>query len=162
MKRAVWERDQGQCTFVSETGHRCESRKRLEFDHVVEVARGGEATVEGIRLRCRAHNQYTAERTFGAEFMRHKRIAAAEGRAAAGAKPAASRSATPAPEHVEEVVPWLRTLGFNAAEARRAAERCEGMPGAPLEVRVRAALTCFRVRGSVTEGAHAQSGAIAG
>jgi hypothetical protein len=37
--------------------------------------------VDGIQLRCRAHNQFTAERTFGAEFMRHKRIAAAEGRA---------------------------------------------------------------------------------
>src|SRR5204863_3029896 len=25
------------------------------------------------RLRCRAHNQYSAERTFGAEFTKHKR-----------------------------------------------------------------------------------------
>jgi len=33
VKRAVWERDQGQCTFVSETGHRCTARKLLEFDH---------------------------------------------------------------------------------------------------------------------------------
>ena len=39
--------------------------------------------MSGIRLRCRAHNQYTAERTFGAEFMRHKRLDAAEVRAAA-------------------------------------------------------------------------------
>jgi len=56
VKRAVWERDQGQCTFVSEAGRRCPARTRLEFDHIVEVARGGEATVSGIRLRCRAHN----------------------------------------------------------------------------------------------------------
>jgi 5-methylcytosine-specific restriction endonuclease McrA len=82
VQRAVWERDGGQCTFVTETGHRCEARKPLEFDHVQEVARGGEASVEGIRLRCRAHNQYEAERTFGSEFMRHKRIAAVEARAA--------------------------------------------------------------------------------
>jgi 5-methylcytosine-specific restriction endonuclease McrA len=72
VKRAVWKRDGGRCTFVSEKGHRCESR-RVEFDHVLELARGGRATVSGIRLRCRAHNQYTAERTFGVEFMRHKR-----------------------------------------------------------------------------------------
>jgi hypothetical protein len=39
--------------------------------------------VSGIRLRCRAHNQYEAERTFGAEFMRTKRLAAAKARAAA-------------------------------------------------------------------------------
>jgi len=83
VQRAVWKRDGGQCTFVSETGHRCEARKPLEFDHVREVARGGEASVEGIRLRCRAHNQYEAERTFGSEFMRHKRVAAVEAREAA-------------------------------------------------------------------------------
>jgi hypothetical protein len=73
VRRAVWERDAGRCTFVSDAGHRCESRTRLEFDHEVPVARGGRATVEGIRLRCRAHNQYAAERSFGAEFMRRKR-----------------------------------------------------------------------------------------
>ena len=83
--RTVWERDQSQCTFVSETGRRCAARKFLEFDHADEVARGGEATVAGIRLRCRAHNQFGAECTFGAEFMRHKRQAAAEARAAAKA-----------------------------------------------------------------------------
>jgi hypothetical protein len=58
---------------VSESGKRCEARSGLEFDHVLENARGGEATVSGIRLRCRAHNQYTAERTYGEAFMQHKR-----------------------------------------------------------------------------------------
>jgi len=67
---------------VSEAGNRCPARTGLEFDHIREFARGGEATVSGIRLRCRAHNQFEAERTFGAEFMRQKRIAAAEVRAA--------------------------------------------------------------------------------
>src|SRR5438552_4161181 len=62
VKRAVWERDQGQCTFVSDTGRRCESRKFLEFDHVDPVALGGQATVEGLRLLCRGHNEYEAER----------------------------------------------------------------------------------------------------
>ena len=86
VRRVVRERDGGQCTFVSETGRRCEARRGLEFDHVDPVARGGKATVSGLRLRCRAHNQYTAELTFGAEFMRHKRIAAAERRANAKAR----------------------------------------------------------------------------
>ena len=40
------------------------------------VARGGKATVENTRLRCRAHNQYEAERTYGSGFMREKRQAA--------------------------------------------------------------------------------------
>ena len=45
VKRAVWERDGGRCTFVGESGHRCEARTRLEFDHVEPVASGGRATV---------------------------------------------------------------------------------------------------------------------
>jgi len=84
VRRAVWERDGGQCTFVGEDGHRCGARRFIEFDHVTEVARGGEATLAGLQLRCRAHNQYAAECAFGVEFMRHKRVAAAEGRANAG------------------------------------------------------------------------------
>jgi len=83
VRRAVWKRDQGQCTFVSESGHRCSARKFIEFDHVQEFSRGGEATISGIRLRCHAHNQYAAERAFGTEFMRHKRLTAAETRAGA-------------------------------------------------------------------------------
>ena len=157
VRRTVWERDEGRCTFVSETGRRCEARERIEFDHIDEVARGGEATVTGIRLRCRAHNQYGAECTFGPEFMRHKRIAAAESRAAAKVRAAAARdqaqtvARVPAtvPGGIDEdrdVVPWLRQLGFSAAEARRAAERCESIPDAPLEQRVRVALSCFGKR----------------
>jgi len=73
VRRAVWARDGGRCTFVGQNGHRCEARSRLEFDHIREVARGGEATAGNIRLRCRPHNQYEAERAFGADFMRHKR-----------------------------------------------------------------------------------------
>ena len=51
VKRAVWERDRGQCTFVGEAGHRCHARKFLEFDHVDPVARGGQATVERPAVR---------------------------------------------------------------------------------------------------------------
>ena len=73
VQRAVWKRDQGQCTYVSDAGQRCDSRTRLEFDHIHELARGGEATVENMRLRCAPHNQFTAECTFGTEFMSRKR-----------------------------------------------------------------------------------------
>ena len=51
VRREVWKRDGGQCTFVSESGHRCSARRFLEFDHVHPFARGGKASVEGIRLR---------------------------------------------------------------------------------------------------------------
>ena len=73
IRRAVWARDLAQCTFTSEDGRRCSTRRGLEFDHVVPFARGGKSTVNGLRLRCRAHNQFEAERVFGAEFMRAKR-----------------------------------------------------------------------------------------
>jgi hypothetical protein len=73
VRREVWKRDQGQCTFVSDAGHRCESRTRLEFDHLRPVARGGEATIANLRLRCRPHNQFLAERVYGERFMNGKR-----------------------------------------------------------------------------------------
>jgi 5-methylcytosine-specific restriction endonuclease McrA len=73
VRRAVCERDQKRCTFVSESGKGCDERGFLEYDHVEPIARGGKSTVENIRLRCRAHNQFEAERAFGAEFMERKR-----------------------------------------------------------------------------------------
>jgi 5-methylcytosine-specific restriction endonuclease McrA len=76
VRRAVHVRDEEQCTFVSDTGNRCTETRFLEYDHVHPVARGGQATVDNTRLRCRAHNQYEAERTYGAGFMREKRQAA--------------------------------------------------------------------------------------
>ena len=133
VKRAVWERDRGQCTFVSEAGHRCPARTRLEFDHVDPVARGGQATVAGIRLRCRPHNQYGAEQVYGAAFMKEKREAAQ--RAAVGRRAGE-----------DEIVPWLRALGFRADEARAGAAQCANLPGASLEERVRVALATLAPR----------------
>ena len=54
VRQAVWLRDGGRCTYVSESGQRCEATHDLQFDHVLEVARGGEATVDNLRLLCRA------------------------------------------------------------------------------------------------------------
>jgi hypothetical protein len=82
VKRAVHERDGGQCTYVGPDGHRCTKRTQLEFDHIVEFALGGEATVENIRLLCKAHNQHAAEQTYGAAFMDQKRRAQQQAAAA--------------------------------------------------------------------------------
>jgi hypothetical protein len=65
VRREVWRRDGGQCAFVGKNGRRCDSRALLEYHHVVPYAVGGQATVEGIELRCRAHNGYEAELFFG-------------------------------------------------------------------------------------------------
>jgi hypothetical protein len=63
VKRAVWDRDGGQCAFPSERG-RCAETGFLEFHHVLPYAKGGTATVDNVELRCRAHNLYEAERHF--------------------------------------------------------------------------------------------------
>jgi hypothetical protein len=42
----------------------------LQLDHVIPHAEGGEATVANLRLRCRAHNLYTAREHFGGEYVR--------------------------------------------------------------------------------------------
>ncbi|MBI4247382.1 MAG: HNH endonuclease [Candidatus Rokubacteria bacterium] len=142
VRRTVWERDGGQCTYVSEAGRRCPARSRLEWDHVEPVARGGQATVENGRLRCRGHNQYAAEQAFGADFMRHKREEArrgAEARRKAGEERRAA--AEERQRAAEEVITPLRLLGCSADQARAAAALCEGMAGAPLEQRIRAALS---------------------
>jgi 5-methylcytosine-specific restriction endonuclease McrA len=73
----VWERDGGQCTYTSDTGRRCPERRDLEFDHIDPYALGGATSVANVRLLCRAHNQFEADRAYGAEFMRQKRERAA-------------------------------------------------------------------------------------
>jgi len=151
VKRVVVKRDQCRCAYVSESGRRCEARKRLEFDHAVPVARGGESTVENVRLRCRAHNQYEAERTYGAEFMRRKREASAERRHRASARAAATARACAAPERAvvpdeDDVFRCLLALGYRASEARWAIARCGEMPGATDEERVKRALAQFPQR----------------
>jgi 5-methylcytosine-specific restriction endonuclease McrA len=69
VRRAVWERDKGRCTWPMGDGKICGSRHRLEFDHDLEVARGGKSTVGNIRLLCKIHNLMKAERRFGRAFM---------------------------------------------------------------------------------------------
>ncbi len=69
MKRAVAERDQGRCTFVTLDGRRCGSRDSIEFHHVQPFARSRRHRAEEITLRCRAHNRHAAIQDFGAEHM---------------------------------------------------------------------------------------------
>jgi hypothetical protein len=77
-------------------------------------------------------------RAAAAEESRTRAVAAEEARSRAAA---ASEEARIRAAAAQEVLPWLRALGLRADEARRAAERCEAIPGAPLEERVRCALS---------------------
>ena len=73
LKRAVYERDSGRCTFVSDEGRRCDEKGALEFDHVDGFARTRQHDLDGLRLLCRAHNQHAAEKVYGRAFMERKR-----------------------------------------------------------------------------------------
>ena len=82
VRRAVYARDGGQCSFIDARGRRCPSRHQLEFDHVVPVARGGKSTVDNVRMLCRAHNHLAAIDVFGLAFIGHKVEEARAGRTA--------------------------------------------------------------------------------
>ena len=73
IKRAVFERDGGRCTFTGEGGRRCAETGAIEFDHVDGFARTRRHAVDQIRLLCRAHNQHAALRIYGCAFMERAR-----------------------------------------------------------------------------------------
>ena len=76
VRRFVWERDKGQCTFLSEDGRRCPAREGLEFDHDEPYGVGGDRSAKNIRFRCTTHNLYTAELYYGKDKMdRYRRSA---------------------------------------------------------------------------------------
>ena len=74
VKRAVHDRDGGQCSYIDGRGRRCTAHGMLEYDHIVPFAMGGKSDVDNLRLRCRPHNQLHAEEIFGTSFMELKRL----------------------------------------------------------------------------------------
>lgn len=79
VRKAVAERDERCCTFVSPDGRRCRSRRLLQIHHDKPWARGGTDTIDNLRLLCAEHNQLLAEHDFGAEHIeqaRERRVAA--------------------------------------------------------------------------------------
>ena len=68
VKREVWRRDRGRCSYVDRaSGRRCGSQHLLQIDHVVPYAQGGAAEPDNLRLLCAAHHRY---RHAGAGFGR--------------------------------------------------------------------------------------------
>ena len=59
VKREVWERDRGCCSYVDRgSGRRCGSRYLLQIDHVLPFALGGSAEPGNLRLLCAAHHRH--------------------------------------------------------------------------------------------------------
>jgi hypothetical protein len=69
VRREVWQRDEGRCQWEMAGGGICGSSHQCELDHVVPYARGGKATVDGLRVLCRTHNDLAARQAYGDEWM---------------------------------------------------------------------------------------------
>lgn len=61
-----------QCCYVSPDGKRCQETRHLEYDHIQPYSAGGGNDPKNVRVLCRAHNKYFAEKFYGKEFMRKK------------------------------------------------------------------------------------------
>ena len=74
VRRAVYERDGGRCSFVDDQGRRCTATGGLEFHHRHPFGHGGEHSLVNIALACKGHNRFLAEVDYGRETMaRHRR-----------------------------------------------------------------------------------------
>jgi hypothetical protein len=74
VRRAVHERDRGQCTYVDARGRRCPARERLEFHHHGRpFGRGGDHSPANVRLACPIHNALFAELDYGKAVMERHR-----------------------------------------------------------------------------------------
>jgi hypothetical protein len=151
IRRQVWERDGGQCTFLDSDGRRCSARRFVTYEHLIPFALGGLPTIENLCLRCKAHNLHAARQVFGAETIAAK---CAQDKPSKSSK--AERSA-PEPEPGAEdttakVHVALRTLGFREAQVRAALAtiRQQGV-GFALEPMIRAALETLVPTGSARE-----------
>lgn len=70
VKRAVREQSEGQCQYVNPLTHRrCESKYLLQYDHIRPYAVGGSSDAENLRMLCRSHNLYLAEKMFTREMV---------------------------------------------------------------------------------------------
>ena len=73
VKREVYIRDDGQCSYVSSEGRRCGEKTKLQYDHVELFARGGSQDLNNLRLMCPVHNALLAELALGRDFVQMKR-----------------------------------------------------------------------------------------
>jgi hypothetical protein len=64
-RRAVLERDGLACTWRDADGKHCGARAWLEIDHCHPRAKGGHSQPDNLRILCRAHNHFAAEREYG-------------------------------------------------------------------------------------------------
>jgi hypothetical protein len=90
VRRALYSRDGGRCTFVDEKGRRCTATGHLEVDHVDGFAETRSHDIARLRMLCRAHNQREAEKRYGKAFMESARKSRKAPSTRSGTSPATS------------------------------------------------------------------------
>lgn len=100
IRRAVFERDGGRCTYVDERGRRCPETGFLEIDHVEGFAETGQHVIEKLRVLCRGHNQREAEKRYGRAFMESARRARDANPTRSGTSPPSPMPSPPSPAPV--------------------------------------------------------------
>jgi hypothetical protein len=68
-KRAIWQRDGGQCTYNDPITGRCSGKHALQYQHIIPFAQGGQSTFDNLTLHCQAHNRLAAIQAYGLEKM---------------------------------------------------------------------------------------------
>jgi len=132
IERAVWERDQAQCTFVDYEGHRCAERRFLTIEHRTPFALDGPPTLENLCLLCRAHNLENARQVFGEPHIEAK-IRARTPAARTGKSETQGAQEQPL-EASAKVLSSLCSLGFPQREASAVIGRALGSePGLDVE-----------------------------
>ena len=116
VRRQVWERDRGCCSYVDRgSGRRCGSRNLLQIDHIIPFALGGSADPDNLRLLCAAHHRHR-------HATRHDPARPPRGRRT-GSRPAASGTDETSPPKDASGRTPRRTYTARATAAKRPAYR---------------------------------------
>lgn len=75
VRREVFQRDNGCCTYFDERGERCCETHGLELHHLQPFAKDGAHIASNLTLRCAAHNALAAEEDFGRDAIAERRHA---------------------------------------------------------------------------------------
>ncbi len=69
-KHRIWQRAHSRCEYTDpKSQRRCESRHRLQLDHITPWSVGGKSDFANLRLACPTHNQLYAIQYFGEKKM---------------------------------------------------------------------------------------------
>ena len=124
IERAVWQRDDSQCTFADGEGRRCAERRFLAIEHRTPFALGGPPTLDNLCLLCSAHNLESARQVFGEPHMETKiRARTPPARVAKAETPAVEKQSLQTPG---KVLSSLSSLGFRHSEASAAVGQALG------------------------------------